>query len=288
MPPAGPLPKRLSADQVARYRRDGFVAPITVMTEDQAAALRARIEALERTYGPLHYKVKPTLFVTAADEIAHCPALLDAVEDILGPDILAWDSAFIIKEPGTSTFVSWHQDLTYWGLDKVDDVVSVWLALSPATVESGTMSMIPGSHRTHAAHRPTTNADNILSRGQTVDVAPEDAARAVPIVLRPGQMSLHHGLVLHASGGNHSADRRIGFNMNLITPAVRQTQVADDSALLLRGTDRNGHFRHEPRPASDFSADGCAYQAAVARARGASVNADPGGRLVNQVSRQRA
>ena len=282
------MPTRLNADQVARYWRDGFVAPITVMTEDQASALRARVEALERTYGPLHYKIKPTLFVAAADEIAHWPALLDAVEDILGPDILAWDSAFIVKEPGTSKFVSWHQDLTYWGLDKVDEVVSVWLALSPATVESGTMSMIPGSHRTHAVHRPTADADNILSRGQTVDVAPEDVARAVPIVLRPGQMSLHHGLVLHASGSNTSADRRIGFNMNLITPAVRQTQVTDDTALLLRGADPCGHFRHEPRPTGDFSTEGCAFQAAVARARGASVNADPAGRLVNPVSGQRA
>jgi len=282
------VPKRLTEEQVARYWRDGFVAPITVMTEDQAAGLRARIEALERAHGPLHYTVKPTLFVTAADEMAHWPALLDAVEDILGPDILAWDSAFIIKEPGTSKFVSWHQDLTYWGLDKVDDVVSVWLALSPATVESGTMSMIPGSHRTHAAHRATADADNILSRGQTVDVAVEDLARAVPIVLRPGQMSLHHGLVLHASGGNRSTDRRIGFNMNLITPSVRQTVVADDTALALRGTDRFGHFRPEPRPTSDFSDEGCAFQAAVARARGASVNADPAGRLVNRVSRQRA
>ena len=279
------MPKRLTDDQVAAYWRDGFVAPVTVMTPDRARAFRDRMEAAERAHGPLHYVIKPHLLLTAAEELARWAPLLDAVEDILGPDLMAWDAAFIVKEPGSRKFVSWHQDLTYWGLDAVDAVASVWLALSPATVESGAMKMIPGSHRGALAHRATASADNILSRGQTVDVAAAEASRAIDIVLEPGQMSLHHGLVLHASAGNRSADRRIGFNMNVIAPSVRQTRVADDTAALLRGTDRFGHYRHEPRPAADFDPACRAFQADIALRRGQSVNADPTGRLVNSASR---
>jgi hypothetical protein len=281
------MPRLLTDAQVAAYWRDGFVAPITVMTPGEARGFRARMEAAERHHGPVHYVIKPHLMMTAADALAHWPPLLDAVEDIIGPDILAWDSTFIIKEPGTAKFVSWHQDLTYWGLDAEDQVVSVWLALSPATADSGTMSMIPGSHKRLATHHATDNALNILSRGQTVDVSAEDEARAVAIVLEPGQMSLHHGLVLHASGSNHSTDRRIGFNMNLIAPSVRQTQVNDDTALPRRGTDRFGHYRHEPRPTANFDTEGCAFQADIARRRGKSIVPDPTGRLVNRVSQTR-
>ncbi|MGH6719513.1 MAG: phytanoyl-CoA dioxygenase family protein [Alphaproteobacteria bacterium] len=279
------MPRRLTEAQVAAFGHDGFVAPITVMTAAEARGFRDRLEAVERERGPMHYVVKPHLVMTAADELAHWPPLLDAVEDLLGPDIMVWDAAFIIKEPGAGAFVSWHQDLTYWGLDSVDRVVSVWLALSAATAANGTMRMIPGSHRGRRDHRATADPNNILSRGQTVAVGHQDESRAVDIVLEPGQMSLHHGLVLHASGANRTADRRIGFNMNLIAPSVRQAEVADDTAMLVRGRDRFGHFRAEPRPAIDFDPAGCAFQADIARRRGTSVNADPAGRLVNPASR---
>src|SRR5262249_9754258 len=140
----------------------------------------------------------------------------------IGPDILLWDSAFIIKEPQDHKFVSWHQDLTYWGLEP-GDVVSIWLALSPATPESGCMRMIPGSHlKGGVAHRMTVAEHNILSRGQTIS-EPIDEARSVDIVLQPGEMSLHRGWVFHASHPNRSNERRIGLNMNLAPPHIRQT-----------------------------------------------------------------
>jgi len=281
------MAKKLSDNEVAAYWQDGFVGPIDVMSENEALALRQRVEEVEARYGAVHYMVKPYLVMTAADEIAHHPALLDAVEDIIGPDILLWDAALIIKEPGDRKFVSWHQDLTYWGLDSVDEVVSVWLALSPATVESGTMKMLPGSHRQgQLSHHATDDDNNVLSRGQTVDVA-VDEGRSVDNVLKPGQMSLHHGLVFHASLPNVSDDRRIGFNMNLVNPKVRQLRVENDSAMLLRGEDRYGHFRPEPRPAGDFTPEGVAFQGEISLARGKEINFDPKGRLANSVFRQK-
>mgnify|MGYP006277919407 FL=1 len=261
---------RLSPDAVARYHADGFLAPIDVFTEAEAAALRADLEALEAAHGPVHYKAKPHLVMRVADRLAHAPGVLDAVAAVLGEDLLIWDSGFIIKEPGTESFVSWHQDLTYWGLDDEDGVVTAWVALSPADEMTGCMRMIPGSHRAGVApHAETEDAANVLSRGQTA-LADEAAAQACP--LRPGQMSLHHGWTLHASAPNRGADRRIGLAINFLRPSVRQTALSEDFATLARGADRFGHFRPEPRPAADFAPEAVALQSAIAAARASEIN----------------
>jgi hypothetical protein len=257
----------LSEAQLERYRHDGFLSPLTVMSGERARDYRRRLEEAEATFGPMHYVTKPHLLLRLADELAHDKVMLDAVEDIIGPDILLWDSSFIIKEAGNEKFVSWHQDLTYWGLDR-DDVVSIWLALSPATVESGCMRMIPGSHRAgRVEHKLTADTGNLLSQGQTI-AAELDEAIAVDTPLQPGQMSLHHGWTFHASHPNRSKDRRIGLNMNLAAPSIRQTRFAGDSAMLLRGQDRYGHFVQERRPAADFEPAAKAFQIEINARRG--------------------
>jgi non-haem Fe2+, alpha-ketoglutarate-dependent halogenase len=277
----------LSAAQREQYLRDGFIHPLTVMSAAEAAAFRARVEVAESRFGKLHYVVKPHLVLQVADELAHWPPLLDAMTDILGPDLLLWDAVFIVKEPTAKAFVSWHQDMTYWGLesDDPDDVASVWLALSPATIASGCMRMAPGSHRRgHLPHRETRDPANVLSRGQTVDVD-ENGETFVHTELQPGQMSIHHGWTLHASGPNRSADRRIGFNMNFARPRVRQVKHRRDSAMLMRGRDSFGHFQLEPRPTGDFAPDACALQAEIARMRGEEMPPEMARSLINPLAR---
>jgi hypothetical protein len=261
------MSKLLTQEQVEGYHRDGFASPIDVMSPEQALAYRRALEDAETRYGSMHYITKPHLLLLLADKLAHNGAILDAVEDIIGPDILLWDSTFIIKEAGDGKFVSWHQDLAYWGIEP-DDVVSIWLALSPATGESGCMRMMPGSHRAgRMEHIPTATPGNVLSRGQTIDAALDEGA-AIDTPLEPGQMSLHHGWTFHASHPNRSGDRRIGFNMNLVAPNVRQTKFAGDSAMLLRGADRHRHFTPEPRPKRDFDGEAKAMQVAINARRG--------------------
>ncbi|MEO1199413.1 MAG: phytanoyl-CoA dioxygenase family protein [Pseudomonadota bacterium] len=261
----------LSNDDVARYWADGFLGPIDVMAPAEAAALRRDLETIETRHGPIHFVVKPHLIMTAADRIVRHRAVLDAVEAILGPDILLWDSGFVIKEPKTEAFVSWHQDQTYWGLDSEDGVVSAWVALSPATEQSGCMRMVPGSHRGgKRAHAETFETDNVLSRGQTVTIGADEPVVSCP--LQPGQMSLHHGWVLHASQPNQSDDRRIGLAINYIRADVRQSMLEHDTAMLVRGRDRWGLYELETPPSSDFAPDALALQARVAKARGAEIN----------------
>jgi len=262
----------LNDGNVSTYSRDGFLFPVRAIAEAEALSLRRRMEDVEARQGRLHYAPKPHLVLPFVAELVRDPAILDAVGSIIGPDILLWDSAFIVKEPGDGKRVSWHQDLTYWGIEPAEGVVSIWLALAPATVESGAMKMIPGSHRgPMLRHRDTFAADNILTRGQEIDGI--DAASAIDVLLRPGEMSLHHGRVVHGSQPNRSGDRRIGFNAQYIAPTVRQTVGSWDSATLVRGHDPHGHFIPEPRPAAEYDAAAVAFQEEMARKRKAYIYA---------------
>ena len=253
--------KVLSDAQIARYRAEGYLFPIDVLSAEEAARARAALEAHEARFGgelPKALRHKPHLTMRWADELIHHPRILDAVEDVIGPDILCWESVIFAKGPKTPDYIAWHQDITYWGLGS-DDVVTAWLALSPSTGESGCMRVVPGTHtREVVPHRDTYAKENLLSRGQEIAVEVGEE-QAVDIVLRPGQMSLHHVKIFHGSFQNRSADRRIGFAIRYIPPHVRQIVGAADSAMLVRGRDTAGHFELERRPVADLDPDQLAY-----------------------------
>jgi ectoine hydroxylase-related dioxygenase (phytanoyl-CoA dioxygenase family) len=249
------MPKRLTEEEIARYRRDGFHFPLRVLSADQARGYRDRLEAQERLLGgPLagDRRHKVHLLFTWANELARHPAILDAVEDVIGPDILCWSTTFFTKEAHSPSYVSWHQDATYWGLS-TDDVITAWVAFADAPVESGAMKFWPGSHlKKQLEHRDTFAENNLLTRGQEIAVeVPEGAG--VDVALKAGEMSLHHVLLAHGSGPNTTGDRRIGYAVRYIPPHVRQLKVRD-SAMLVRGRDKYGHFDPEPAPRADLDA----------------------------------
>jgi hypothetical protein len=245
--------KRLSQTAIEQYERDGYYFPIRVLSHGAAQDCRDRLEAVERDLGgPLRgiYRIKPHLLFTWLADLVRHPAILDAAEDVIGPDILCWNSSFFTKERTSAGFVSWHQDATYWGLSE-PDVVTAWVAFTPSTRENGNMQVIPGTHRTPVPHVDTFHPDNLLSRGQEITVE-VDPSRAADILLDAGEMSLHHVLIVHGSGPNLSGDRRIGFAIRYVPTRIRQTAGPRDSATLVRGEDRFGHFDPEPRPAADL------------------------------------
>ena len=249
----------LAPDQAARYERDGLLFPLRAFAEAEALGLVARVADVERRFGD-RYPVKPLLktypiyLLPFVATLMRRPAIVDAVESILGPDIMVWAAEFFIKEPNSPKFVSWHQDLTYWGLSDAAEVTA-WVALSDVTVANGCMRMLPGSHAGGIVpHRDTFAPDNILSRGQEIADA-VDESRAVNITLRPGEMSLHHGRMFHASGPNTTDARRVGFVVRYIAPSMRQTVGARDYATLVQGEDRFGHFVTPPPPTEEFAPD---------------------------------
>jgi len=247
------MPKILTQAQVDQFRSDGYIAPVRIMSEEAAAAIRARLEDHERNSGgPLRgdLKVKSHLLFTWLADLVRKDTILDAIEDLYGPNILCWNTNFFIKEPRNPAFVSWHQDSTYWGLDK-PDVVTAWVALSPSNKENGAMEVIPGTHTMdQVPHRDTFDKNNLLTRGQEIAVD-VDQSKAVRLDLRPGEISLHHMRLVHGSAPNPSDQRRIGFAIRYIPTYVRQLE-GNDSATLVRGIDEYRTFEHEPRPTQDL------------------------------------
>ena len=245
--------KILTQAQVDRFWRDGCMFPIRVMSEADAAEIRGRLEAFEKkTGGPLKgdLRHKSHLLFSWLGDLVRDERIVDAIEDLYGPDLLCWTTNFFIKEAQNPAFVSWHQDSTYWGLDK-PDVVTAWIALTPSNSTNGAMGFIPGTHtRDQIPHRDTFAQNNLLTRGQEVAVEVNES-EAVTIELRPGEMSLHHVRLVHGSPPNHSDDRRIGFAIRYIPTSVAQI-AGEDSATLVRGIDLHHHFELEPRPVCDM------------------------------------
>jgi non-haem Fe2+, alpha-ketoglutarate-dependent halogenase len=254
----------MSADAIRQFNDQGYYAPIPALTGDEAALLRSRLEAFETSNSGLTggLRNKPHLLFTWLDELLRHPGVLDAVEQVIGPNILAWGSSFFIKEPRNPSFVSWHQDSTYWGLEP-PDIVTAWVALSESTHENGAMRVIPRSHKLdQAPHRDTFSANNLLSRGQEIMVE-VDESQAVELPLQPGEMSLHHVRLIHGSEPNPSAKRRIGFAIRYVPTYVRQAAGTRDSATLVRGVDEYGYFEPEQRPEFDMASAAQAHHADV-------------------------
>ncbi len=242
---------------VSKYNQNGYLFPLDAMSPEQALAYRSQFEAAEREYKDKDKDKDPdfdalvfghaNMVLPFIDEITRLPDVLDPVKAILGPDVLVWGVNLFIKEAESPNYVSWHQDLTYWDLNDVEEVTA-WIALSPATVNNGCMRFAPGTHtREIVSHHDTFARANQLSRGQEIEVK-VDESETVNVVLSPGQMSLHHGRIFHASHANRTTDRRIGLAIRYITPAMHQLSGVKSYVTLVSGEDRFGHFNLVPAP----------------------------------------
>lgn len=253
----------LSEAQIESYREKGVLFPLPAISAAEVAACRtalARIEALPEPARTQGLRNKSHLISRTLNDLIRKPMIVDAVEQVIGPDLLVWGASFFNKAAGSADFVSWHQDATYWGLEP-PDIVTAWVALTPSTPESGCMRVVPGSHRWPIMpHRETYAADNLLSRGQEIAVEVRDAD-AIDVVLQPGQMSLHHVLIAHGSEPNRASRPRQGFAIRYIGGHVRQAKAAQDWATLVRGRNLSGTFELEPTPRGELDPDDLAYHA---------------------------
>ena len=241
------------------FERDGLIAPLQVVSPQRADYYarkytqfiddnHARPDFSKWTYG------KTELLLGWVVELACEPRLLDAVEALIGPDILLWNAFLPAKAPGTSGNFGWHQDATYWPVTPTERIVSAWVALCDVNQECGAMRMVRGSHRLGAVpHETTYDPKSMLRRGQRAQVDTTNAS-IVEINLEPGQASLHHTLTLHCSGPNESDRWRLGVGFNFAAGDVRPVAGHSDSAMLLRGAAVNSEFVLEEAPDADLSA----------------------------------
>lgn len=245
----------LSPEQIKTYQDQGFLSGLSAFSSQDAAQLRQAVEALERDHNEgadgfdlsQFFRVNGHLVIPLLSNAARTPQILDQVASILGPDLLVWSVELFIKEPGSPAIVSWHQDITYWGMGETDEELTAWVALSDVSVQAGCMRFIPGSHKGRIVeHNDTFSDNNLLSRGQEIGGINEEDAVHGP--LKPGQMSFHHGRTFHASSANGSDDRRIGLAIRYVTPGVRQSAQGRDYAMPVRGKDTENGWIHVQGP----------------------------------------
>jgi len=262
----------LSPAQISRYRNDGYLFPIDCLTAEEVCRFRGRLEEFEQAQGdtlgklPDLVRSKSHLLFSWMDALVRHPRVLDAVESIIGPDILIYHLTSWLKEPHEPSHVSWHQDGTYFGLEPYEQITA-WIALTDATPEMGCIKLIPGSHVIgQRPHKDAPAPGNLLSRGQTIEHK-LDYTKFELMPLQAGQISLHHTHIVHSSEPNRTDRRRIGIGVSYIPPHCRLVnEGVRVTAALVRGQDRYGHFDLEPRPAGDFdAASRAAHADAVAR-----------------------
>ena len=243
------MPRVLTKEQIEQYYDQGFISPIRVISEKEALSIKDELEQVEKEFPhEINSESRNNLHLSFAflDALAHNEIIVDAIEELIGPNISLWASVMFIKEPSSKQYVSWHQDATYMGLDSLD-FPTPWIALSPSNKETGCMTMIAGSHKTKIQdHEDTFAENNILTRGQVIQDV--DESKAIDLILKPGEMSIHHGAVIHGSQPNNSNQRRIGFSLqsympnnikqvvgrNLWTHVRGQKRQDDDGVLLDR------------------------------------------------------
>tara|TARA_B100001564_G_scaffold327684_1_gene310832 strand:+ start:42 stop:869 length:828 start_codon:yes stop_codon:yes gene_type:complete len=212
---------RLTSDQLKDYKNKGYISPVDALTSSEAKEIRDEIEKIEKDWpGALQGINRNYIHLISPkfNKVCLNNNILDAVESIIGKNILICGTTLFIKDPNEKGFVSFHQDAKYIGLEP-HNWVTVWLAVTDANEKNGCMRMLPGSHKENLkAHDQKFDENNLLTRGQTITDVPLD--KTEPVTLKAGQISLHHPTIVHGSGLNQSDDRRIGF--------VIQSYIGDD------------------------------------------------------------
>jgi non-heme Fe2+,alpha-ketoglutarate-dependent halogenase len=264
------LMQALSDSAVAAWKRDGFLSPFPLLDEIERQECLAGLARFEAWLGgpvnsvaEMQWRTMPYFTLPWAARLARDPRILDRVEALIGPDILIYTSTFFIKEAGSETIAAWHQDSTYYGLTPADEV-TVWVALTEASEAAGCMEALPFDNEPRQMRHQSQIVENSVNRANQRIVEAFDESRAVPMPLKAGEFSMHHGLSPHRSGANRAGHRRIGLGLNYIPTSVRSTGTARPAAVLVRGEDRYGHFDLMQPATAELSPDGIrAHEKAV-------------------------
>ena len=246
----------LTKEQVNQYENRGFVAPLDVLSSTEAGEIRKEIENIETNWpGEIEGLGRNYIHLISPifDKVSHNKKILDAVESIIGKNILICGTTLFIKNPKEKGFVSYHQDAKYIGLEPYN-WVTAWVAITDSNEQNGCMRMWSGSHKDNLKyHDQKFNEGNLLTRGQTVNNVPEQETKA--LVLSAGQMSLHHPKTVHGSGLNKSDDRRIGFVIQSYIGSNVKQVIGKNSVQLARGEDKYNFHHKIGRPKSLLDAD---------------------------------
>lgn len=248
----------LPADKIQQWMHDGFLSPFPMLDAAELEACRQGVARYEAWLGApinahpeMKWRTMPYLLMPWAARLARDPRILDKVEGLLGPDLLIFTSTFFIKEPHSPTIAAWHQDSTYYGLEPREEV-TVWIALTEASEAAGCMEALSFHGAPRQMSHVSRVVQNSVNRAGQVITEPLDESAPVAMPLRPGWFSMHHGLCAHRSGPNSASHRRIGLGLNYIPTHARPSGSVRQAAMLVRGTDRYGHFAPAEWPTEEL------------------------------------
>ena len=238
----------LTSEQLKQYEEEGYVAPIDVLSKEEANEVKEEIELIEKKWpneleglGRNYIHLISPVF----DKVCNNTKILDAVESLIGKNILICGTTLFVKNPNEKGFVSFHQDAKYIGLEPYN-WVTAWVAITDANEENGCMRMWSGSHKNDLQyHNQKFDENNLLTRGQTVENVPMNETK--PVILKAGQISLHHPKVVHGSGLNKSNDRRIGFVIQSYIGTNVDQVLGKIYVQQARGNDTFKYHKHVPR-----------------------------------------
>ena len=239
----------LSTDQISHYRSKGYISPVSALTSSEAKEIREEIEKIEKKWpGALDginrnyvHLISPLL-----NKVCLNKNILDAVQSIIGKNILICGTTLFIKEKNEKGFVSFHQDAKYIGLEP-HNWVTVWLAVTDSNEKNGCMRMLPSSHKDNLKyHEQKFDKNNLLTRGQTIKNI--SLNETDPIILKAGEISLHHPLVVHGSGLNQSDDRRIGFVIQSYIGTNVNQVIGKMYVQKARGEDKHNYHEYSKIP----------------------------------------
>jgi ectoine hydroxylase-related dioxygenase (phytanoyl-CoA dioxygenase family) len=263
------VPPRRDPDHDAvlrRYRDDGYVIFRQVISPDLIAEADAHVQWLQDRH-PARRGEDLSAELVARDpfwvRLVSDDRLLDVASIFVGSDIALFASHYISKPAFSGKLVPWHQDGSFWPLAPMR-VITLWLAVDEATPENGCLRVIPGTHAEDLHEVRERHGDAAVFDVETA--APVDESKAVDLVLKPGDVEVHHPNIMHGSNPNTSTKRRCGLTIRYIPTTTRITSDEQPfpSALLLRG--EPGVNQYQPRPRyvaeRDFPFRGCERWAA--------------------------
>ncbi len=238
----------LTTEQIKQYEEKGFVSPVEALTKEEAIEIKDEIEFIEKKWprelnglGRNYVHLISPIF----DKVVHSSKILDAVESIIGENILVCGTTLFVKNPDKKEYVSFHQDSKYIGLEPYN-WVTVWIAVTDADEENGCMRMWSGTHKENLKHHTEKfDQGNLLTRGQTVENVPLE--KTEPVILKAGQMLMHHPKIVHGSGINKSHERRIGFCIQSYIGTNVDQVLGKMYVQQARGNDKFNYHKHVER-----------------------------------------
>ena len=240
-----------------KFFDQGFISPIKALDVSTANEIKNKYidfyENISSFRERIEHKSKSHLLFNWANEILFEENILKVVKEILGQNVVAWNSLIFMKPPKSKKYVSFHQDQNYWKI-KMDKGLTVQIALSSSTVENGCLQILPGSHNQDYSHLDKKDTNNLLARGQEVQLTEKEKNNLKKIILNPGEFCIFHGNIVHGSNINTSDDYRVLFSIRYLTPDNKiDEKLYYNYATKVCGVDKFNYFKEEPNLEKDTS-----------------------------------